>query len=85
MKLVNVEVTGFDSSFYSSEGLEMVFCLEDELHGAHLRWHAIVYENAPAIRTYLEVKSNNLPMGEFYDRTRFNSLDSYAVLTSGES
>lgn len=83
MELINVDVNEITDSIYSSDGLEMVFNLKDKLHGVDIRWHAIVYEGAPAIRTYIEVKSYNLPMGEFYDRMRFNVLDSYALSTVG--
>lgn len=81
MQLLNVDINEINSSFYSSNGLEMVFNLKDKKHGVDIRWHAIVYDSAPALRTYLEVKSYNMPMGEFYGRARFNVLDSYAIST----
>lgn len=79
MQLKDVQVNEIADSIYCLDGIEMTFYLEDKLHGAEYRLHAIVYAGAPAVRTYLEVRSSNLPMGEFFDRSRFNAIDSYAL------
>lgn len=84
MKLLNVGTIEETGSLYSGPNLEVIFNFTDELHGVHIRRHAIIYEAAPAIRTFIEVKSINLPMGGFFSAPRLNILDSYPAV-SGEA
>ncbi len=81
MELTGLEVNEIKSSLYSSPYLEVTFNFNDLLHGVEVQRIAMIYENAPAIRSYLKVRSKNMPMGDFYAGDRFNILDSFPVNT----
>ncbi|HOJ12017.1 MAG TPA: hypothetical protein PK733_15705, partial [Clostridiales bacterium] len=79
MQLVDVSSNKVNDSIYSGSYLEIVFHLRDKVHCMDVKRHAVVYDNAPAIRTFIEVKSDKMPMGDFFSGTRLNILDTYPV------
>ena len=79
MDLIDVQVSKVTDSLYSMPYLELVFVLKDSVHGVDIKRHAIIYENASAIRTYNEVSTVNFPMGEFHNVLKSNVLDYYPI------
>ncbi|NLC46291.1 MAG: hypothetical protein GX766_03985, partial [Firmicutes bacterium] len=65
--------------------LEASFYLRIPFHGVELIRHAYAYENAPCIRTFLEVKAHNLPRGDFFGSLRHVVLDSYPLALEPDS
>jgi len=65
--------------------LEVSFYLQIPFYGVDLIRHAFVYENAPCIRTFLEVKAHNLPRGDFFGGLRHVVLDSYLLALEPDS
>ena len=90
MKLVNVEELGNEQvnevkdSIYSVPYLEVTFHLKDIIHGVDIKRHAIIYDNVPAVRTFMEVRTVSFPMGEFYDGLKLNVLDNYPAICDSE-
>ncbi len=78
-KIADISVNEVTGPLNSGPFLEVVFSFINELYGIEVKRHAILYEGTAAIRTYIEVKSHNLPMGDFFAGTRFNVLDSIPV------
>ncbi|MEN6314220.1 MAG: alpha-galactosidase [Clostridiaceae bacterium] len=83
MELLGVKAGEVENSVFCGKYLDVAFHFADRLHGVDIRRHAIVYEDAPVVRTYVEVKSYNLPMGYFFDGYKYNILDAYPVSDAG--
>lgn len=67
------------NSLYSCPYLEVIFYMKNSLHDLEVKQHALIYEDTQAIRTYLEVRSQNMPSGNFFSNLRFNILDTYQI------
>lgn len=73
--LIDIKQNYTDESFYSGANLEVILHFVDKLHGIELKNHITVYENAAAIRSFVEIRSENAPMGEFFNEDRINCID----------
>ena len=77
-QLEKVEKKKFNSNIYTAGGEKLIFTLYDEYHGLKIDYIAILYKDAPAIKTYLEIEAFNMPEWYFFDK-RFNVIDTYPV------
>ncbi len=85
LELANVSSSRIADSFYSAPRLEVVFTLVDAWRGLTLRRRVSVYDGVAAVRSLVEVRSTNAPLGDFYaPLTRRNLLDAVPLPPGAE-
>lgn len=76
--LEDVKTEEIRDSIYEGDNLRVTFLLTNRRQGIIIKRTLVIYENVPALRTFMEVKTSNFPMGEFYGFTMYNVLDSFS-------
>lgn len=84
LELADVSSSRTVDSIYSAPHLEVVFTLTDAWRGLTLRRRVVVYDGVAAVRSLVEVRSTNAPLGDFYaPLTRRNLLDAVPLPPDG--
>jgi len=77
-KLLKVKKELINKNIYTNGGEKIIFELYDEYHGLKINYISVLYDNSPALKTYLEIYASNMPQWYFYEN-RFNVIDTYPV------
>lgn len=77
-KLISNKKEKFSKSIYKTSYEKLTIILSDDYHGVTINYIAILYDQAKAIKTYIEITTSNLPEWYFFHE-RFNAIDTYPI------